>query len=93
MATTTGERLLTARDVATHCGLSTRAVYDAIRRGELQAIRICSRIRIRPEDLDAWLAAGEVDPPRRLRPAPASPLSPVSGSFRALMDTGGRAAG
>jgi excisionase family DNA binding protein len=93
MAATSDERLLTTRDVATHCGLSTRAVYDAIRRGELKATRICSRIRIRPEDLDAWLAAGEVNPPRRLRPVPASPLSPVSGSFRALMDSGGRATG
>jgi excisionase family DNA binding protein len=44
------DALLTTRDVAAHCGLSTRAVYDAIRRGELKAIRICSRIRIRPED-------------------------------------------
>ena len=85
--------LLTTRDVAAHCGLSTRAVYDAIRRGELKAIRICNRLRIRPVDLEAWLAAGEVDAAGRFHPTPVSPLSPVSGSFKALMSTGGRATG
>ena len=85
--------LLTTRDVAAHCGLSTRAVYDAIRRGELKAIRICNRLRVRPADLEAWLAAGEVDAAGHFHPTPISPLSPTSCSFRALMNAGGRAAG
>jgi hypothetical protein len=33
------------------CGLSPRAVYRAIERGELVASRLCSRLRIRPEDV------------------------------------------
>jgi excisionase family DNA binding protein len=54
------EPLLSPIDVATMCGLSRRAVYDAIKRGELRAFKLCSRLRISTADVDAWLAASLV---------------------------------
>jgi excisionase family DNA binding protein len=80
------ERLLSPEDVARTCGLSRRAVYDAIRRGELPAMRLCSRLRVRPGDFDVWLAASAVaaNGPRRKTPD-LSPLPCAAGSFRALL--------
>jgi excisionase family DNA binding protein len=43
--------LLSPEQVARLCGLSRRAVYDAIKRGELHAFRLCSRLRISNEAL------------------------------------------
>src|SRR3954454_1876002 len=74
--------LLTVRDVADVTGLSDRAIYHAVARGELRAIRVCSRIRIPQEWFDEWLDRAVVDP----EPAfvmPAAPLRP--GSFKALL--------
>jgi len=59
-----GVRLLAPSDVAARCGLSRRAVYDAIRRGELPAVRLCSRLRVTPEAFDAWLRENAVSPDR-----------------------------
>jgi len=83
------DRLLCPAQVAARCGLSRRAVYDAIRRGELEAIRLCSRLRIRPEALEAWLDSNAVtaDRPQQLPRAPSLVGSPV-GSFRVLLNTG-----
>jgi excisionase family DNA binding protein len=47
--------LLSPEDVAKHCGLSRKAVYRAIERGELPASKLCSRLRIRPEDVERWI--------------------------------------
>jgi excisionase family DNA binding protein len=63
------DRLLTAADVADRCGLSRKAVYRAIERGELKAFRLCSRLRIEPSAVDAWLDASVVE---QTEPAPAS---------------------
>jgi len=73
--------------VAARCGLSRRAVYDAIRRGELPAVRLCSRLRITPEAFDAWLRANAVDPGGTSTPAndAGPPLMPATGHFRALL--------
>jgi excisionase family DNA binding protein len=54
------DSLLTPADVAHRCGLSRKAVYRAIDRGELKAFRLCSRLRIDPEAVDAWLEASVV---------------------------------
>ena len=56
------EHLLSAEDVARLCGLSRKAVYRAIERGELKAFRLCSRLRIDPSAVEAWLARNVVDP-------------------------------
>jgi excisionase family DNA binding protein len=80
--------LLTVRDVADVTGLSDRAIYHAVARGELRALRVCSRIRIPQEWFDEWLERAVVEP----EPAfvmPAAPLRP--GSFKALLrEKGGR---
>jgi len=81
------DRLLTPAQVATRCGLSRRAVYDAIRRGELEAMRLCSRLRIRPEALEAWLDSNAiaVSSPQQLPRMSSRASSPV-GSFRVLLN-------
>lgn len=85
---TTGDgQLLSPEDVARRCGLSRRAVYDAIRRGELPAMRLCNRLRISPNGFDAWLAAGTLAPPtRQSLCVSTSPLPSATGSFRSLLD-------
>lgn len=64
------QQLLSPEDVARRCGLSRKAVYRAIERRELVATRICSRLRMRPADVDAWIDGGLLvdhpsPPPRR----------------------------
>ena len=80
--------LLAPEDVAHRCGLSRRAVYRAIERGELRASRLCSRLRIRPEDVDAWIATNHVDPAERVRPPP--PVAPAHNGLRRLLATSER---
>jgi len=88
-------RLLSPIEVAAMCGLSRRAVYDAIKRGELRAFKLCSRLRISVADVDAWLAASLV-PVAALPAVPAlsrpSIESAPAGSFRARLrhDQGGQ---
>src|SRR3954454_25206824 len=94
-AYTADARLLSPTDVAAMCGLSRRAVYDAIKRGELRAFKLCSRLRISTGDVDAWLASswapvtGVPAVPPLTRP---SIESAPAGSFRARLrqDQGGR---
>lgn len=50
------ERLLSPEDIARACGLSRRAVYRAIARGELRAARLCHRLRVHPAELERWIA-------------------------------------
>src|SRR4051794_15023012 len=61
--------LLSPEQVATACGLSRRAVYRAIERGELPAVRLCSRLRILIDDFESWLAANRVEPVPRTLPS------------------------
>ena len=49
------ESLMSPEEVARWCGLSRRAVYRAIERGELCASRLCHRLRVRPSDVEAWI--------------------------------------
>ena len=56
------DALLSPEEVARRCGLSRRAVYRAIDRGELRASRLCSRIRIRAADVDAWVEENQIEP-------------------------------
>jgi excisionase family DNA binding protein len=82
------ERLLSPEDVARVCGLSRRAVYRAIERGELRAARLCHRLRIPPAELERWIA-GETrgtspSPPRRVRRRATG----AHGGLRVLLDEG-----
>jgi excisionase family DNA binding protein len=64
-ANSNGSALLSPEQVATACGLSRRAVYRAIDRGELTAFRLCSRLRIHPDDVEAWVQANQIAPSAR----------------------------
>jgi excisionase family DNA binding protein len=81
------ERLLSPEDIARVCGLSRRAVYRAIARGELRAVRLCHRLRIRPAELERWIG-GQVSfsesrgPRRRNRPVAVPPR----GSLRSMLN-------
>lgn len=52
------ERLLNVREVAEQLGVCTATVYDLCKRGDLPHVRVSNAIRIRPTDLDAFLARG-----------------------------------
>jgi excisionase family DNA binding protein len=80
--------LLSPEEVARRCGLSRRAVYRAIERGDLRASRLCSRIRIRAVDVDAWVEANQIEPASQ-QPAPRrpSPLRPADGLRRLLAES------
>lgn len=82
------ERLLSPEDVARACGLSRRAVYRAIARGELRAARLCHRLRIPPAELERWIAEetreASLPPPRRVRRRTVG----AEDGLRALLDEG-----
>ena len=66
--------------------LSTRAIYRAIDRGELRAVRLCSRLRIPREEFEAWIASSTVRVERRVVALRPTAPPPVRGSFRRLFD-------
>lgn len=76
---------MSVAEVARFCGLSEKAVRRAIDEGELPASKLRSRLRVRPEDVDAWIAAGAARPRvsqvRDLSRPHRRPLGP----FRTLM--------
>lgn len=82
-------RPVEAADLA---GLSTRAIYRAIQRGELRAVRLCSRLRIPRDDFDEWIARSAVRLETAPPPAAVRPLPTTHGSFRRLLGDEGRAA-
>jgi excisionase family DNA binding protein len=49
-------RLLELRDVQKRLGLSRSAVYCLMGSGELPYVRVLSRRKFRPEDLDDYIA-------------------------------------
>lgn len=81
------EQLLSPEDVAHVCGLSRRAVYRAIARGELRAARLCHRLRVRPEELERWIGAQTLAAERPASPEGSRPPRKApSGGLRALLD-------
>ncbi len=53
-------RLLAIPEVARASGLSDTSIRRAIERGDLRAMKICNRIRIAREDMEAWHARSAV---------------------------------
>src|SRR5438552_3830777 len=78
--------LLSPEQVASACGLSRRAVYRAIERGELPATRLCSRLRIMLADFEAWLAVNRVEPVARTLPSSVPVRLPAPNGLRSLLD-------
>lgn len=76
--------LLSPEDVARRCGLSRKAVYRAVGRGELRAARILSRLRIDPGDVDMWIRANVVNA-HVAATAPPPARSPAATGLRRLL--------
>lgn len=70
-------------EAAALAGLSTRAIYRAIQRGELRAVRLCSRLRIPRDAFDDWVSRATVRVEPRLVEVRAVPTA--RGSFRRLL--------
>jgi excisionase family DNA binding protein len=51
-------RLLRVREVAEQLGVCNATVYRLVEAGEIPHVRIVNSIRIRPDDLEAFMAAG-----------------------------------
>lgn len=85
------EHLLSPEQVACVCGLSRRAVYRAISRGELRAARLCNRLRVAPAEIERWVEerAVSVEPPALVRSPGPSKVPPARGSLRALLANAG----
>lgn len=64
-STVEDEKLLTIVEVADRLGVllpsgrAPNSLYRAVRRGELRAVVVSGRLRFRPTDVDAWIAAHE----------------------------------
>jgi excisionase family DNA binding protein len=85
------ERLLSPEEVASACGLSRRAIYRAIGRGELRAARLCHRLRVSPADLERWMDEQSASPePPRSKRSRRSARDTGPGSLRALLDAAER---
>jgi excisionase family DNA binding protein len=58
------ERLLTVGEVAEMCQVHRKTVTRAIRIGRLRAARLGVRgaYRLRPDDVDEWIASSVVEP-------------------------------
>jgi excisionase family DNA binding protein len=84
------ERLLSPEDVARACGLSRRAVYRAIARGELRAARLCHRLRIHPAEFERWIAEETcgATPPSATRTRSRRHTRGAQGGLRVLLDEG-----
>lgn len=85
------ERLLSPEEIARACGLSRRAVYRAIARGELRASRLCNRLRVRPAELEKWIETGTRAPETVVRPGTRKPRAGTGGGLQALLSEEGRA--
>lgn len=76
--------LLTVTEVARLTGLSANAVYRAVWSGELRASKLRGRLRVRADEIDAWVDAARVrtaraERKRPPRPTRARPLGPGRG--------------
>jgi excisionase family DNA binding protein len=74
-----GWHLLSIREVAVACQLSEKAVRRAIDDGELPAVKLRSRLRVTPEDFQAWIASSRR---QRATDPTSTPARPKAGACR-----------
>ncbi len=53
---------VSVQEIAESTGLHVAVVRRAIARGELRAHKLCSRLRVRRHDFEAWLEHSRVKP-------------------------------
>jgi excisionase family DNA binding protein len=82
-------RLLTPADVGLQSGLSLKTVYRAIERGDLHASKICSRLRMRQSDVDAWVERGSLNPSAGTARSIRAAHHPSPNGLRAMLATRG----
>jgi excisionase family DNA binding protein len=77
------------KEVAGLCGLSPRAIYRAISRGELRATRLCGRLRCRMADVEEWIERNRVKPVPILKRPPSDGREAIAerGSLRRMLDS------
>jgi excisionase family DNA binding protein len=85
MSTSREAAFLRPVEAAELTGLSTRAIYRAIERGELRAARLCSRLRIPRAAFDEWVERCAVRAPEPAMTYPRVASPPAAGSFRSLL--------
>jgi excisionase family DNA binding protein len=78
-------------EIAELCGLSRRAIYRAIARGELRATRLCGRLRCHAANVEDWIRANRIEPVPNLKQLPeVRPLDGLErGSLRRMLRTSG----
>jgi excisionase family DNA binding protein len=82
------EKLYSPEEVSEITGFHRQAIYRAVRRGELRAFRICKRIRIKQEDLQAWIEREPIEVARReFHDAPRTIRVGFSDSLRLVRDS------
>lgn len=79
-------RLLSPEEVAEVCGLSRRAIYRAIGRGELRAARLCHRLRVSPAELERWVDEQTSSRLPKSKRSRRGGVASGAGSLRALLD-------
>jgi excisionase family DNA binding protein len=83
-------------ELAAMVGLSTKAIYRAVGRGELEAARVANgtRLLIRAESAESWLVRNSVVPRGAQRPSAApmrrGPSQPLGAALRRLSEPGGK---
>jgi excisionase family DNA binding protein len=82
------------KEIAILCGLSPRAIYRAISRGELRASRLCGRLRCRTVDVEEWIERNLVEPVPTLKQLPPDGRSAPEGrgSLRGMLRATGAGA-
>lgn len=75
---------LSVHAIAERLSVSEKAVRAAIRRGELAATKVCGRIRIAPEDFEAWVLQNRIIPQKKERYEPSVTSTPGVG-LRSLL--------
>jgi excisionase family DNA binding protein len=88
---TTQMEFKSPKEIARLCGLSPRAIYRAISRGELRASRLCGRLRCRTIDVEDWIEHNLVVPvPTLQQPLPdRRPTTAGRGSLRRMLSSEG----
>lgn len=76
--------LLSIKQVADACQLSEKAVRRAIDDGELPAVKLRSRLRVVPQDFEAWISANRRGSRVGLDPRARGARRTAAGTFRAL---------
>jgi excisionase family DNA binding protein len=81
----------TPEQIAQRTGLSRKAIYRAVERGELTAYRLCGRLRIHPDDEQAWIENHRAQPLELSAPRPRQ--APAKHGLRRLLENGEKGPG